>query len=848
MRVKNVTPFYHGPKVTSRNPPQHEMMFAVKGTFSLTPDKPCEPVGDLEQRYLTGDVFHEDDVDRQGAVLWGTDLGDYKPRADIILFGTCHAPGGSAIAAPVKLQVGSWSKELQVVGPRVWRAGILGKNASDPVAFESMPLTWDNAFGGPGFNLNTAGMGIDTLELPTVQYANDPVKSPRGKHYPAGFGPLSPNWAQRASKVGKKYGKKYQEERAPWFAEDFDFEFFNSAPEDQRVPFLRGNEEVEFTNLSKDRPTWTAKLPGMRVRAFVLDSSDDFREIELNIDTLVLDTTDPDKSRLTLVWRGLTDIGSDDMSDVPWALVVAESMADEKPPAEHYRPMIEEFAKDPVGLGPEMLAASEAYETEGPKAAQEAYLKAAGGEIDGVPLPKAPDVPPPPDVAPATSVDDALAKLAAQEAHTQTSGAVASTQSTLDALASSFADRGDRPPIMDALNEAIGKQAANPTQFTLTQQMEQLGGVKKAFEAKGYDVGWMDEVINDPRNAIAEPGYTPPPPAEVDNLKHLPEGDPEIQAKLDEAKPEVPPADEPPPPADPEAKDKLAGVMGDDHSGEVYDNQDLKGRDFSNQILTGASFVNANCEGANFTKATLADANFTGANLRNATFDDAEMGSATFTKAKLTGASLKKAFATWANFDDAILAGADCSEATLTYAPMKNVDFKGARLFKADIEKCKPENGDFSGADLTDVRMAEAKAAGAKFTGATLVKSRFSGAVLTGAKFGGADGTGSMWHDAQLDNADFAFANLDGAFFFQARGQKINFYGCNLANSRSRKASLVGANFGACNLYTAEFAHADLSGASFDGANLYGADLTGATLEGTTFVGASLKASTLQPT
>ena len=72
-------PFYTGPKLTSRMPPQLEVTLFVRGTWRIPLDGPLELVDDpIEQGFMTGDVFAEDDVERTGALLYASDFADFK--------------------------------------------------------------------------------------------------------------------------------------------------------------------------------------------------------------------------------------------------------------------------------------------------------------------------------------------------------------------------------------------------------------------------------------------------------------------------------------------------------------------------------------------------------------------------------------------------------------------------------------------------------------------------------------------------------------------------------------------------------------------------------------------------
>ncbi len=98
------------------------------------------------------------------------DEGRMKPRAEYLVYGSCHVSNsvGLARAQDVDVRVGSLRKRLTVFGERYWQ----GLSHSDPTPFPSMPMSWENAYGGTHFRTNPLGKGMDTVEglrlLPNV--------------------------------------------------------------------------------------------------------------------------------------------------------------------------------------------------------------------------------------------------------------------------------------------------------------------------------------------------------------------------------------------------------------------------------------------------------------------------------------------------------------------------------------------------------------------------------------------------------------------------------------------------------------------------------------------------------
>src|SRR5690606_19112527 len=156
--------------------------------------------------------------------LYPGDFADWKPRAEVMLRGTCYAPGGKPLAeCPVRFEVGRWSKILRVIGRRFWSDDRDGAVMSEAAPFTKMPLDYAHAFGGPGGGPNPVGKGIGGLELPSVGHAGAVVRARRDEPAPAGFGPLSPTWPGRRKKLGRQYDRSYRWGRWPYYAEDLDW-------------------------------------------------------------------------------------------------------------------------------------------------------------------------------------------------------------------------------------------------------------------------------------------------------------------------------------------------------------------------------------------------------------------------------------------------------------------------------------------------------------------------------------------------------------------------------------------------------------------------------------------------
>jgi uncharacterized protein YjbI with pentapeptide repeats len=809
MKTKNLTPFVFGCRVTSRRPPQPEMTIIVRGRFVLVPGgtvRPAEAVHPLlAHGPMTSDVFREGDDERQGECLYPSDFADFKLRADVMLRGTCHAPGGIAVPeCPVRFSVGSWTKILRVIGPRVWIDGLLSATPSEPVPFVRMPIDYAHAFGGPGYAPNPVGRGIATLELPSVEHAGDLIRSRKDRLPPAGFGPISPLWPERAGKLGKNYGRAYAKTRAPFCADDFDWTHFNAAPPDQQLPgYLAGNEELILQNLHPTLPVLTTRLPGLRIRAFVKDATGRLREVRMNLDTLFVDA---DHETVTLVWRGIDGVQEDDLRDVHTLLIASEPMGEPALSGEHYREIIEAFEKDPLGIDEHMpehlreaakrvvydkgLPASDVADPQdgpldpisallqnklgGLAAPEQRRIREAVQRILAAPMPEGVDI---------------TARIAEAITHLPPGPAT-----PLDP------PQKDKPPVRDA---RIGKLLS-----TMRTAVDKL---KQDAAAQGRTIQGLaayEALANDPRiKQLEAAGAAREPPQEPGPGRDL---------------------------------------SGQDLSRRDLSGMDLRGANLEEAILQEALLRGTNLSGARMKHAVLFQADLSGADLTGADLTGANLGGARAAKANFNAATLDRAVFDKTDLTGASLSGATGAEPILSSADLSGANAKGVRLFKALCRGACLEAADFSGADLTQCQFLEVRARKADFSGATLTKTNFMGSDLGEARFTGAAGQGCIWTGALLEQADFGHAVLLRAHFFDVNAARARFYGAHLEGGRFYRAALGGAEFVSANLAGADFTKATLDGASLAGSNLFQANLLKVPLERCDLTGAVLTRSSLE--
>ncbi|PKF60327.1 DUF2169 domain-containing protein [Psychromonas sp. psych-6C06] len=235
-----------------------------------------------------------------------------KSNTDIIMQGNACAPHHQAVKQlDVHLSVGKVQKTVRVFGDRVWQ----GDQPSLPVAFQSMPLVYERAFGGQhqvdATNLlteerNTVGCGfvgkrnkqeMQGLALPNIEDPNQLIQSIKDNPMPAGFGPCNNNWLPRRQWAGT-YDEQWQTTRAPYLPEDFNKRFLNAAHPDLVYPgYLQGGEPIMIKNMHPAGDI-SLKVPQIKMACHAKLSNKRF-PLKLNIETLTLE---PNKQLLSMVW------------------------------------------------------------------------------------------------------------------------------------------------------------------------------------------------------------------------------------------------------------------------------------------------------------------------------------------------------------------------------------------------------------------------------------------------------------------------------------------------------------------------------------------------------------------
>ena len=766
---------------------------------------------------------------------------------------------------------------------------------SDPQPFESLPLTWERAFGGEQFAPNPLGMGYlprgrrtGARQMAAAQY-----RIPR----PADGRPLGPAPARRIRHAGYHggpnaralqgtYDDEWLENHAPGLPRESGF----SAISTQLLLTsawtgpLRLTRHSSIWGMHPDEPFIQSSLPGLRSRCFVSRRKNKrliFEEIPTSIDTVWLF---PHAKRGITIHRGQTGVGIFDATDLKHMLIAVEYMDGESRDKEQYlkslnlrldeatriywNPREDDICPPEEAPGDEYQAPDPMEdprvrdlidqaraETEKQVDAARAYCQAAGLDPDQF-LDKA----------------AVMAKFDAE------------TVSDLH-LPPPFKGPDDIPRMMKYMQEqsarfeaeqkpmeelmAQGKKALDDQMANLKQKLKDtLGDKMPDLERKLAQA--LDK--KPPRPVIPEP---PPSPsgqlkkalAELEQMKappglELPAG---TKQKLIEAIAEAEKSEKllakfgldqadkaqealgaaflpPPEPRTPsEVADMRLMVLKAAHNGEscrewdltgaVLCGLDLKNLDLSGAVLDSADLSDCDLSGAKLDQTCLVRADLRGAKLCGADMTEASLGKADCTGADFSGADLSKGFLAEADLRGAKLAGANLNEANCMKAVFDRADLTGCNLQKAVVLEASLSGAVLHKADLFDALFMKSSFPQADFSQASLKKATFVEAQGPGCDFRGAD----------LDNVRMVMgADFSGSDFSGCTSKGGNWRSTKLQRAVFSQADLEQSDFYECDLERAVFQGANCKNASFMKAKLKNTDLSGTDLFQANLMSASM--------
>jgi uncharacterized protein YjbI with pentapeptide repeats len=764
------------------NPPAYSATCIIKGTFSLKPGGKAEPVEEHDP--LSGDLFVDDNTEK--SCIYESDFACYKPRADILLVGKCHTPRQESLqGCRVTLQVGAQKKSLYVFGDRFWQKNRAGAwTISEPIPFTEMPLIFENSFGGPGFADNPCGKGNRKLTratgeeywpLPNIEDPRRLLIAPDQCPDPAGFAPLGRMWPRRsAGKVGT-YDDLWLNERWPYFPTDFDWGYFNCAPPDMQCGYLGGDEALYFENLHPIYAHYNTQLPCLRARLFVTELKEGekrFREIKLNLDTLWVTI---EEEKLHLVWRGVIEIGDEEITAIEQCLVVSESLDMEPEPLEYYQALLLRRLQEE----------QEEDEEEDPSPVIVPFDDSWVKEMDA-------------DFA---RMEEDFKKIEAEAAESEKEVRKMLVEAGIDPAE---LDRAQNAAAQMSLKDMLTKSAKQEQQ--MRESSPELAG-KMPLPMTAEEIEEIDQSFQfEPTMDDFEPM---PEPLTREDCEHRITGKENFEN---------------------------ADLAGLDLTGLDFSGCNCCNTNFAGTLLQGAKFSAANLAGANLAACDLSNIDFQGANLAGADGTGAIMNLANFDGAILDDADFSGAFLEKASFNQAhgfraIFVSAHLKGAKFVAAEMQEADFEGAVLEETDFTRANLREASVEGAKGKGIKMEAAIITGlhasegpdfseGNFKNVQAVESNWEAAILDRADFSGASLFNADFAKTSLRQARFSGADLTKARFEKADLTDAGMTYVNLFRGSFDKAKLIRTDLRGANCYEVAFYLTEIENVQFDGANL----------------------------
>ncbi|MFO0617968.1 MAG: DUF2169 domain-containing protein [Polyangiaceae bacterium] len=237
------------------------------------------------------------------ATMTREDLAPYRPFADVVFRGRAYAPSDTPVPAmAVRLTLARGQKTLLdkrliVSGDRVHAPG---RSAPAATPFLEMPIVWERALGGDGFDLNPVGIGAapdstGARRLPNLSYPGVELQM-----RPACFAPLPPNAPARLRFLGARRDEVLGR-AVPDLTDAMQYGYFQAAPPDQQIAFLRGDETIRLEGLTKAPGAFVTELPNEVALARAYVPASGATPLELVADGLDIDG---DALTASITWRG----------------------------------------------------------------------------------------------------------------------------------------------------------------------------------------------------------------------------------------------------------------------------------------------------------------------------------------------------------------------------------------------------------------------------------------------------------------------------------------------------------------------------------------------------------------
>jgi hypothetical protein len=319
MEIRNETPFAAAQTILLDKTGAEQLIIALKASYSIVATGELQPAEEQDP-ISPVDQFHGDPV--ATSIKQEAEMSPPKVATDAFLIGSAVAPQPKTSAVEVHFRVGDMERTAMVVGNRYWARGVggVGLTFSHPETFETIPLIWENAYGGTDVTpddpahhgcepRNPVGRGYRAKNslaewegtlLPNIEDPNNYFQAFGQRVDPVGFGPIARNWRPRVTYAGT-YDETWLEERMPLLPDDFDDRFHSAGAPGLVLPgYARPGDWVDVVGCSTNGRFYF-QLPEFAPAATVLVANNT-RDVALNCNTVAVDS---ERMRLTLLFKGM---------------------------------------------------------------------------------------------------------------------------------------------------------------------------------------------------------------------------------------------------------------------------------------------------------------------------------------------------------------------------------------------------------------------------------------------------------------------------------------------------------------------------------------------------------------
>ncbi len=761
-----------------------------------------------------------------------------KTQAEFLVSGsayTTHQQDKTQCA--VRVQVGELEKNLLVFGDRYW----LDNRITAPQPFDTMPVTWANAFGGQGFEENPEGKGIGrewvngvwTTRLPNIESPTARIGEVGHRPAPAGLGPVMINRPRRYQHVGS-FSDTWMKTDITGFFPDMDTRLFSAAEQDQRWnkrDSLPTGAPFSVWNMHPEQACWSGHIPDWVPRCFVRQrnaaGTEDFLEVGLKATTLWLL---PGIRHAIMMYHGSIGVTETYAEDVSAIMAAMELPGQPRDPSYYeeifdLRSDMEKGAlyalrdRDLVPrsimgdwldtrlLNTGVLLANAGRREQREREETRAELRDTGVDISTV-MPEL--------MGPEFPISAEYLPELHERMLQQKGAATQQAEEEKIRIRKQLEDRSDAQPMDPEMAEKLRRIVEGETPASTLDDMKdamaKLETLQTQIEEKASDSGQRELSRQQMKKINLYSAHLLPQGIAVG--KHIAE----------------------------QKRDIVVTRYG---SGQDLCNLDLSGADLSGLDLQGADFSGSDLSDANLRGATLDRCTFIktllvrsvieDTSFQAAVFRDSSLGATTLLRANLAGARLQAVIMQKTVFSHCDLRESQWQDvAQTTKAQFISCRFEKANVIKTIFTDCCYLNTSFAQAQFSQVAFQVNTLENVTFEKASLISITFVASSLQNISFIGAHMEGaSFTYKVQINTCSFKSANMKNSSFNRSTLNQVDFSTASIRHCDFSEASLQAANFSACNATGSIFRRCDLRLASFSSADLTGSNFQQADMRGT---------------